>query len=254
MKKKIYFLAILSILLCACQSVPLQISEPKEYEPTISQSKPVMEFIGYKIVENDFSVNDADTWKLFKTSLTLKNLGKTLEKNNIALDTSYSYLGIFSLQELELYKSKTRYITFIQVNSDTIYLSSTEDNRALCGLLGFCILGAGISGNLTSEKDTQVAGIILDIASLPFFLNALNISKVRTELSYEGNFDIFIYDTLTKEIVARKTAIIYDEFHEFKGSYTGSEKDKKSIGNYYARIIANELLKKYEELLAEIAF
>lgn len=95
MKKKIYFLAILSILLCACQSVPLQISEPKEYEPTISQSKPVMEFIGYKIVENDFSVNDADTWKLFKTSLTLKNLGKTLEKKQHRIGYILFILGNF---------------------------------------------------------------------------------------------------------------------------------------------------------------
>lgn len=283
--KKLFYLFPLILVILSCQTVPLKTPEIDDYTPETASTTPLMEFIGFKasadtlststvVVDNSSmrnltrytstNISNYDSFKLFKSDSILGNLGTTLERKNIATDKSFAYFGIYSLQELELYKSKTRYVTFVQVNSSNLSWNG-KDNRAIFGTLGGTFLGCGLVYNILGaaipsttedkygkEEDNsdaktvfEVAGVCMDIPGIIMLMVAAN-KKVQTEFTYEGNFDVFIYDTQNKEVLHREEVLIPSQTRKFNGFYTDS--DKQKVAKYYGQLVSNELLKKYEEL------
>lgn len=283
--KKLFYLFPLILVILSCQTVPLETPEIDDYTPETASTTPLMEFIGFKasadtlststvVVDNSSmrnltrytstNISNYDSFKLFKSDSILGNLGTTLERKNIATDKSFAYFGIYSLQELELYKSKTRYVTFVQVNKSNLSWMG-KDNRATIGSVGGTFLGCGVLFNIigaampSSEKDAygnetdyssgktavEVVGVCMDIPGIIMLMVAAN-KKVQTEFTYEGNFDVFIYDTQNKEVLRREEVLIPSQTRKFNGFYTDS--DKQKVAKYYGQLVSNELLKKYEEL------
>ena len=178
--------------------------------------------------------------------------------SGIAVDKSFAYFGIYSLQELELYKSDYRYITFIQVNKNRL-TGESKDSRAIGSFVSSAILGCGVvytilgaslsSSDNPDDADTGGAlvgvGIGFDIAGLIGYMITAGI-KVNTKVSYDGDFDIFIYDTQEKKILRRENVTVSEHDTIFTGFY--EEKDFPKVANYFSVQVYNAILKKYVEL------
>lgn len=285
--KKIFILPSFAILLFAsCQTVPLEVPALTDYKVKNYETKPVMEFIGFKasadtlstssitIVSNQYNsftkvsttnMSNYDSWKLFKDQNVIRNLGAQLEENNIAIDQSTTYFGIYSLQELELYKSKTRYVTFIQVNRNDLTWEG-KDRRNTYGLLGTTFLGCGllyhlIAAEMPAETNGEsnsdliafdnVLGVGCDLTGLIFLINAAKVPQ--TTFNYEGNFDICIYDTVEKKLLRRdelNNVRVYVPSQTFNGLY--SDYDKNKVATYFGKIVAAQILMRYEKILQEL--
>lgn len=171
MKKIIFvFLGILGLFLISCKAVPLEVPvADSEKLPDYDEGNPQMEFIGWKassdtlltssvatqvsgnnlVQKVNITTSEFDSWKAFKNDPVLSNFGDKLQKHGIAENKAYAYFGIYSLQELELYKSKHRYVTFIQVNKNRLSGQST-DNRNVWVATGLTSLGCGLVFNCLS--------------------------------------------------------------------------------------------------------
>ncbi len=96
-KSKLLTIFALSVLLFGC-AVPMQVSKV-ERKP-VKMEKTNMEFIGFK--------------NLDKNNFMFATFAQELENSNIADNRQHYYLGNYSLQDLQLYQSKKRYVTFIE--------------------------------------------------------------------------------------------------------------------------------------------
>ena len=248
-----------------------------------------MEFIGYKGDSNILSttatidtvgwgankktitvMSPFDQWKAITQSDSLRNMGTTLQNKNVAIDKSFAYFGIYSLQELELYKSQTRYVTFIEVAKNKYTIKDNGINKNLYGGIGAAFLGCGILYHIVGaalpaksnegtyqETDNsgiktffQAGGVCLDIAGLGFLIAGGSESK--TTANFEGTYNIYVYDTQKKEIIY-KDAVSVNSTDEFKGSYFYDESSKNVVHEYYGKLISNELLRKYDEISKMLA-
>lgn len=88
-------------------------------------------------------------------------------------------------------------------------------------------------------------GIGFDIAGLIGYMITAGI-KVNTKVSYDGDFDIFIYDTQEKKILRRENVTVSEHDTIFTGFY--EEKDFPKVANYFSVQVYNAILKKYVEL------
>lgn len=156
---------ILTLSIISCTTVPLDV--PQNYREAV---KPIdgnqkMEFIGWKASADNLSTttvvvttannknsftqrasittSEFDSWKQFKNDPVISGFGNKLETSGIAIDKSFAYFGIYSLQELELYKSDYRYITFIQVNKNRL-TGESKDSRPIGSFVSSAILGCGV--------------------------------------------------------------------------------------------------------------
>ena len=96
--KKIAILFVSISILSSC-STALQGVQPV----TRTQShfgRENMEFIGFKNMK--------------RGDVLLKDFGAELERRHIAVNRQKFYMGVYSLQELEIYKSSMRYIKFFK--------------------------------------------------------------------------------------------------------------------------------------------
>ena len=94
---KLLTIFALSAFLCGC-AVPVRISKIERKPVKMQQTN--MEFIGFK--------------NLDKNNIMFATFAQELEKSNIADNRQNYYLGNYSLQDLQLYQSKKRYVTFIE--------------------------------------------------------------------------------------------------------------------------------------------
>lgn len=188
----------------------------------------------------------------------------TLQNKNIAIDKSFAYFGIYSLQELELYKSQSRYITFIEVAKNQYTIKDNGTNKNMWGALGATYLGGGLTFNILGavipEKEKkgsytydhsdmknlyQGFGIGFDIVGLICLIPA--ITKSKTTSNFEGLYNVYIYDSVSKEIIY-KDAVSISSTDIFEGSYFYDDASKKIVYEYYGKIISNALLRKYDEI------
>lgn len=185
-----------------------------------------MDFIGFKIdlstssnsrISSDGWGNKVDTImsefdqaKAVTTITGLRQLGSELEQSKIANNKSDAYFGIYSLQELELYKTNSRYVTFVEVAKNKLNYNSNEKTGTVLASVGAGFLGGGLP--------------ILGLG-----------------LRYENNDD-------KEKLLIRKDAVTVNLHESFSGSYSYDESSKDIVHEYISKNIANELLKKYEEL------
>lgn len=282
--KKLYSLAsvlvilVLSITSCATSIIAAKQVESYKIE-SANNEKPIMEFIGYKGDSNILSTTSEskssfgkiltvmspfDQWKAITQTDSLRNMGRTLQNKNIATDKSFAYFGIYSLQELELYKAQSRYVTFIEVAKNQYTINDNGTNKNMWGILGASWLGSGLAFNIIGaaipEKENkgyytydnsgikkiyQGFGIGFDIAGLICLIPA--ITKSKTISNFEGLYNIYVYDTISKEIIF-KDAVSISSTDNFEGSYFYDDASKKIVHEYYGKIISNALLRKYDEI------
>lgn len=279
MKKNYFYcgISMLAFLFMSCASVmnfdkKVSVEVPNEFQ---QKNSPDLEFIGFKADANNLSTgngesikltgtwtretytfpSDFDLWKTYKTDSSLKNLGNVLEKANVAYDKSFSYFGIYSLQELELYKSDKRFITFVEVNKN--HLGGTvKDNWILPGAL---LLGAGdgliLSGSIYVLMDPNnyyglgdpgktMIGVGLGSVVIGALCCAI---PAETTLNFSGEYQIYVYDTKDKKVVY-KDVVVVAETGKFKGSFFNESTNKYEVYNYYGTIVNNAILSKYAEV------
>lgn len=283
MKKIFRIFLIIMILVVSLSSCATSITVAKQVDSykieSVRSDKPIMEFIGYKGDSNILSttaetknsfgkvltvMSPFDQWKAITQTDSLRNMGITLQDKNIAIDKAFAYFGIYSLQELELYKSQARYVTFIEVAKNQYTINDNGINKNLWGLYGATFLGSGLAFNLLGaiipEKEKvgyytrdnsgikslcQGFGIGFDIAGVICLIPA--ISKSKTESTFEGLYNVYVYDTQSKEIIF-KDSVSINSSDVFDGSYFYDEASKKIVNEYYGKIISNALLRKYDEI------
>lgn len=236
------------------------------------KSEPDMEFIGFKADANLLSTSEGervtipgtwaketytfpsefDLWKKYKANTCLKKVGSVLQDANVAYDQSFAYFGIYSLQELELYKSKKRFVTFIEVNKHRLG-GTVKDPGSIPGAIiagsGFGLAIGGGSWMLMDEDNKvglQKPGKVLLFSGLGIGTlgSLLMMMPATTELSFVGEYQIYVYDTEKKEIVY-KVPVSISEKDKFKGSYFNENTNKNAVDEYYATLVYNALLEKY---------
>lgn len=273
------------ILSCACAlltSCATTIKTPNVELTKIEtelNSTPQMDFIGFKVdsnilsttQENDSVMSEFDQAKAIKDTKALRNLGYTLESARIAQDRSYGYFGIYSLQELELYKSSHRYVTFVEVAQSKF---NWDDNKTAQkvragiggGLLGeglFCTIFGGVFkgidfdeskySNAEELNDTyDTLGNVylgIGISSMVVGLGLLLSTEppTKTDIKYDGIYNIYVYDSQAKELI-RREAISVNINEKLEGSYDYDSASKNAVNDYLSAKISNALLEKYQEL------
>lgn len=282
MKKTILLLVIigLSFLEISCASAIKETKKITEYQMISTNKDEIqMEFIGYKadtsllsttpetITEGRKSytvMSPFDQWKSIADTTSLRQMGATLQQQNIATDQSFAYFGIYSLQELELYKARTRYITFIEVVKNKYEIKENGLNQQMWGALGALYLGTGLGchivGAMYPEKERDGIyerdysgikklynglGVGMDIGGL--IMLAVAAKKPKTFVTFDGMYNIYVYDTQAKEVIY-KDAVTVSSKDTFDGSYLLFAESQSLVNDYYAKLICNAILKKYDSI------
>lgn len=276
MKKNLFILAF-GLLLTSCAT---SIKTSKNVEPfelrNLLNADINMDFIGFKIDSNILSTTsdtkvDLGVWvpnvknimsefdqaKAISNSDSLKKLGYILENHGIANDMSSTYFGIYSLQEMELYKSKNRYVTFVEVAQSKLYCNENNTSKNVLDGLSAGFLTAGIPLDIlggvwnSSIDDHTVGNIYLGMGIACTAIGAIclvpALLPTRTKIDFTGVYNVYLYDTQTKAII-RKDAVSVKVNEKFTGSYSKDEQSKGIVHDYISRHISNAILQKYEEL------
>ena len=234
-----------------------------------------MDFIGFKIDTNILSTSSStvssgvwspkvitvmsefDQAKAISNTKSLRQLGYNLENVKIANNKADSYFGIYSLQEMELYKSDSRYVTFVEVaESKFNYKEKTLTQQIAAGAWAglflpgsiFLTMGALYQDDKyvkdLAESYMKYGGICIG-ASLPFLI--VMCLPVTTNITYSGLYNIYIYDTQSKALI-RKEIVSVNCSEKFNGSYEADESGKEIVRDYISKNIYNALLLKYDEI------
>ena len=265
----IIFIVALAAALSSCATA-ISVGKVQEYKLTVTNPEPVMDFIGYKIdtslvpTVSDSSV-EGDEWtanintvmvmptvdqaKAVTITKGLGNLGQNLESVKLANNKAHSFLGNFSLQELELYKSDSRYVTFVEVAKNDFKYYDNKAVKTTFGITGFTFAGISTISTVlslpTEEEAIIIPSILFGLPSIPFLISAFRPSK--TKVSFDGAYNVYVYDTQAKSLIAKDTvSLTWNK--TFEGSYTYNEESKDALENYVGQEIYNVLVKKYDEL------
>ena len=281
MKKPLFFfLCFSSFFLFSCATAITRTGAISDYQmKTTSPDSVQMEFIGYKADTSLLSttpetitkrqktytvMSPFDQWKAISETSSLRKIGTTLQEKNIANDQSYAYFGIYSLQELELYKSRTRYVTFIEVVKNKYTVADNGLNKNFYGGMGALFLGGGILyhiiGAAMPSKETK-NGVEYDYSGYKTFLNVFGVgfdiaglgfliaggSEAKSVINFDGTYNIYVYDTQAKEVIY-KDAVSVNSTDTFVGSYLLYNESQDIVNDYYGKLICNEVLKKYDNI------
>ena len=285
MKKMLFiFLALMPLTITSCATAITEGKMVEEYQIRTSFDNPKMDFIGYKIDTNILSTSagtkvSVGTWsanvdtvmsefdqaKAIANTSSLRQLGFNLQNVGIANNKADTYFGIYSLQELELYKTDKKYVTFVEVAKSELDYKDNKTSRTVFGCIGAGIMGGG-SGILTvgvAYQDSRykevrelannyktAGGICMGIG-VPFLILALLPTK--TEIRFSGLYNIYIYDTQAKALI-RKDTVSVNCSETFKGSYDYDESSKAIVRDWVSKNVYNALLQKYDELNSWIVY
>lgn len=204
--------ALAAIMLLSSCSTALQVASVKPAGNTYQQEN--MEFIGFKNAKKNHHL--------------LKNFGAELERHRIALNKQDYYMGVYSLQELETYKSTMRYVAFVDVSAlhntwnDSIY---DKDGLALGGWI---IAGATC--------------FTLFPVYVPMICAA---NKNYCQLDVMCNCSLQIYDTVNKEIVL-SIPMEFRDTQILKGQYAHKRTDRGAIQERGRNMLYNEFFKYFD--------
>jgi len=277
--RSIFLLLLFSFIVflnsCATAITTAKAVIPYELTNTLGTSCN-MDFIGYKIDSNilsssssakssariwgteiDTVMSEFDQAKAIANTESLKKLGYILENHGIALDKSSNYFGIYSLQEMELYKGENRYVTFIEVAQNKLNYDDNKGSKNIWGGFAGGFLAGGVPFTIlgASWKDDEYLGDLGNIY-MKFGIGASAIGLLcaipallptKTKIDFNGLYNIYLYDTTTKQLI-RKDSVSVKVKDEFTGSYTYDDSSKLIVQDYISRHIYNEIMKKYSEL------
>ena len=161
-------LTLLSLSGCVTPIKSVKSVQPYDLPPQIN-SAIKMDFIGYKIDTTILSTSATSkssptTWaietvmsefdqaKAIAQIESLKKLGYILENSGIAEDKSSSYFGIYSLQEMELYKSKHPYVTFVEVAQSKLLYEENKRVKSAFGAIAGSLIAVGLPIAITGAS------------------------------------------------------------------------------------------------------
>ncbi len=207
-------LAVLLIvpMLSSCHTA-LKVASVPPIETTY-HGKTNMEFIGFKNTNRNTAI--------------LKNFGAELERRNVALNRQDFYMGVYSLQELETYKSMMRYISFIDIAR--LYDNWDDSVHDSYGLE----VGGWVIAGLTCFTLFPVYWPMLAAAD-----------KNYCKLDLACTCTLHVYDTQKKEIVL-SIPIEYRDTQILKGQYSHKDTDREAIKQRSRTLLYNDLLKYFE--------
>ena len=218
--------ALLSLVaFIGCQTEMQLTDEIDSYKFEEGYKTPNMEFIGFKAGDAQWGNSSRTDWGKIKNTQSIRSIGSSLQFGGIAVDESSSYFGVYSFQEIKEYKNKKRYITFIEIPE--FDLTYTTNEFASSRTWGAVLVGLVV---------TAPIGIIL--WAQPY----------KTNIYMKTNANIYVYDSQIKEIIYKKNVSTTAE-KEFAGLWTrSSEVGKQKIYDYFASIMAKELLREYDNV------
>lgn len=156
-----------------------------------------------------------------------KEFGADLERNQIALNKQAFYMGVFSLQELESYKSTMRYISFIDVARHSYSHSDA------------------INDNTGMEVAGWVVAALTGFTLIPVYVPLLCCAdKNECQVTLKGEYILYVYDTQKKEVVFNSPVEV-NESEIYKGQYSHKDTDQKAVNEHYKNILYNILLEHY---------
>lgn len=210
--KRLFYLAVAAILFSSCHTA-LTVSQVSRQ--SFQQPSPNMEFIGLK--------------NMNKNNPMFKEFGSDLERANIALNKQNFYMGMFSLQELETYKSTKRYITFVDVVRHTYSHSDAVHDNPDMEFAGWFIAGFTI------------------FTLFPVYVPLLCAAdKNDCQVVLKGEYVLYVYDTKKKEVVFTSPFEI-NESDIYTGQYSHKNTDQKAVNERYKNILYNTLLAQYAQ-------
>ena len=266
--KRFFFLLACCLLLCefltSCSTTPItEIPEVEDYQVTSQAEKSSLEFIGFKMDPQKLIYDQLVTAKSISATDDFKKLGYNLEKNNFGIDKSNLYFGLYDVQEFQNYKNKKRFITFVDIEYNSLkyeisgkfkWVWATLSGLSFGSSLGLLKSGTDIKPQrgspgysaLKKQYETYItAGLITSLIGAGFLIPALKTPK--TTATFNGTYNIYVYDTQTQSIIRRETISI-KETAEFKGVYTANQESQDKVMEYYSKLISNKILQKYEEI------
>ena len=181
------------------------------YKVEQSSAIPDMEFIGFKGYETSLNLKE------MKKVSNFDKFGSSLQFGGIAVDASYGYFGIYSLQELGVYKNTKRYVTFVEV-ADFSITHAKKDYKSDCGT---CCNGTPLEANQ------------------------------KTIVEFDIVCNIYVYDSKTKSVAYKKDLRISRKDECDGWVRAGSGEDEKTWLNvlkYYGVTTVNELLGEYKNV------
>lgn len=281
MRNKLFLFILLTsvVLYMSCATAIETAKNVDEYTiidvPTL---KTQMDFIGFKIDTNilsttssskiapgtlspkvDTVLSEFDQAKAIANTKSLRQLGYNLNSHRIAYDKSSAYFGIYSLQELELYKTDMRYVTFVEVAKSKLDFNENKAGKAIFAGMGAGLLGGGLVflaygnaykndqyENVKKLADTYATvGGIFSIAGGLLMIPAL--TKSKTDVTFDAMYNIYLYDTITKSLI-RKDTVTVNVKETFQGSITYSDSSREVVNEYLSTHIYNAVMQKYVEI------
>ena len=229
MKKILAIFGILA-LFASCQTEMELTDSIDSYKFEESYESLNMEFIGFKAGDAQWDDVSRIHWGQMKTTEPIRNFGSVLQNSGIATDASDIYVGVYSFEELQKYKSKCRYVTYVEIPDFQLKYKN----------------------NMTTLESGAVLCMFIFLA--PIGLPLLCV-PAKTNMYFKTSANIFVYDTQENELVYKKTVFITEE-KTFKGlfGYGGtftkksSEAGEQKVYAYWANVIANKALEEYANI------
>ena len=150
-----------------------------------------------------------------------------LERAHIAVNRQDFYMGVYSLQELEVYRSTLRYVSFLDI--ETISSTYNDNIKYNNNLYGWGWIVAGITL------------FTLPMVYIPMICCA---HKNYCQLAVNLKCKLYVYDTVKKEIVIT-SPIDYYWSEVYKGQYRHKDTNRSAINESGKARIYNELLDYY---------
>mgnify|MGYP006988875484 CR=1 FL=1 len=108
-----------------------------------------------------------------------------------------------------------------------------------------------VNGGNTMEKASvgvMIGGGIVTAASTAAMVAGLAL-PAKTTFTYHSSYDIYVYDTVDKEVVYKKTVTVEPVSDEFTGSYeTAGLEVNDALSKYYNQMAYNALMRTYSTL------
>ncbi|MBQ8678165.1 MAG: hypothetical protein IJ530_00195 [Treponema sp.] len=238
---------IFVLLFVSCQTEMELTEDIGSYQVETNYESADIEFIGFKASDDRWDDDSRTYWGQIKSSAEIQNFGTELQEVGIAIDKTGNYFGDYSFSEMKEYKSKTRYVSFVEIPDFMLTYKTNNTTKSMWFLMG--------SFGVTAPICWPVSVAI----------------PAKTNMNLKTNENIYIYDTQNKEVVYKKVISI-NEDEEFKGIFgVGSGEGGKGSGDknwglwpessgkqvvysYWAGVIANKALAEYENIRKNLNF
>lgn len=216
--KNILFICVSIFFLSSCQTA-LQIVDITPQRTISCNDKIQMEFIGFQNIRK----NDA----------ICKNFGTELEKQGVVINHQKTYSGDFSIESLLSYPTSSRYISYIEVLKHRYVKNDSYQDNEMRKFWGLYIASCTL------------------FTLFPVYIPLLCTGdKNKCEITYDGEYCLYIYDKQKNELVYKKPIEVFEE-KVYKGEYLHKKTDREMVDAHYQRLLYNALLDGYSNFVCE---